>query len=212
MMNVIDIPIKAIKPYKHNPRKNDRAVEYVANSLRTFGWKQPIVIDENYEIVAGHTRWKAAKTLGMETCPCVLADDLTPEQVQAYRLADNKLAEMSDWDFDLLEMEMNDIDPNLFDMADFGFFNDDIEEGPDKTYTAKIDIPQYTPKGEKPDYSELCDREKYDELIQEINAKVQRLMENSALVIIDFDDAIRDGYVNLTKKIKNIVGVEDDAE
>lgn len=246
-MNVIDLPIKAIKPYKHNPRKNDKAVEYVANSLRTFGWKQPIVIDENYEIVAGHTRWKAAKTLGMETVPCVLADDLTPEQVQAYRLADNKLAEMSDWDFDLLEMEMNDIDPNLFDMADFGFFNDDIEEGPDKTYTAKIDIPQYTPKGEKPDYSELCDREKYDELIQEINAadisdrdkeflkqaatrhlsfnyskianfyahsdaKVQRLMENSALVIIDFDDAIRDGYVNLTKKIKNIVGVEDDAE
>ena len=246
-MNVVDLPIKAIKPYKHNPRKNDKAVEYVANSIRQFGFKVPIVIDATYEIVCGHTRWKAAKMLGLETVPCVLADDLNEDQIKAFRLADNKTAEMADWDMDLLEMEMNDIDPNLFDMSDFGFFLDDIEEGPDNTYTSKIDIPQYAPKGEKPDYSELCDQEKYDELIQEINAadisdrdkeflkqaatrhlafnyakianfyahsdaKVQRLMEDSALVIIDFDDAIRDGYVNLTKKIKKIVGVEDAEE
>ena len=246
-MNVIDLPIKAIKPYKNNPRKNDKAVEYVANSIRQFGFKVPIVIDSRYEIVCGHTRWKAAKMLGLDAVPCVLADDLSEEQIKAFRLADNKTAEMADWDFDLLEMELNDIDPSLFDMADFGFFNDDIEEGPDHTYTAKIDIPQYTPKGEKPAYEELCDQEKYNELVQAINAadisdrdkeflkqaatrhlafnyskianfyahsdaKVQRLMEDSALVIIDFDDAIRDGYVNLTKKIKKIVGVEDDAE
>lgn len=124
-MNVVDLPIKSLKPYKNNPRKNDKAVEYVANSIRQFGFKVPIVIDENYEIVCGHTRWKAAKTLGLETVPCVMADDLTPEQVQAYRLADNKTAEMADWDFDLLELEFNDIDPALFDMSDFGFFQDD---------------------------------------------------------------------------------------
>ena len=121
-MEILELPVKSIKPYKNNPRHNDKAVEFVANSLREFGWKQPIVIDDQYEIVAGHTRWKAAKMLGMETVPCVMADDLTPEQAQAYRLADNKTAEMADWDFDLLEQELNDIDPAMFDMADFGFF------------------------------------------------------------------------------------------
>lgn len=126
-MNIIDMPVKSIKPYKRNPRKNDKAVEYVANSIRQFGFKVPIVIDENYEIVCGHTRWKAAKTLGMETVPCIMADDLNEDQIRAFRLADNKTAEMSDWDFDLLEMEFNDIDPDLFDMADFGFFQDDSE-------------------------------------------------------------------------------------
>ena len=127
-MEILELPVKSIKPYKNNPRHNDKAVEFVANSLREFGWKQPIVIDEQYEIVAGHTRWKAAKMLGMETVPCVMADDLTPEQVQAYRLADNKTAEMADWDFDLLEQELNDIDPAMFDMADFGFFQGEAPE------------------------------------------------------------------------------------
>lgn len=244
-MEIKEIPVKALKPYKRNPRKNDKAVEYVANSIRSFGFKVPIVIDSNYEIVCGHTRWKAAKTLGMETVPCIMADDLTEDQIRAFRLADNKTAEMADWDFDLLELEFNDIDPDLFDMSDFGFFNEDIEKGPDETYTAKINIPQYEPKGEKPDYSELCEHDKYDELIQEINssdiserdkeflrqaatrhyafnyakianfyahsdARVQKLMEDSALVIIDFDDAIRDGYVQLSKRIKEIAGIYDE--
>lgn len=126
-MDIIDLPIKAIKPYKNNPRHNDKAVEYVANSIREFGFKQPIVIDDQYEIVCGHTRWKAAKAIGLETVPCVMADDLTPEQIRAYRLADNKTAEMADWDFDLLEQELNEIDPAEFDMADFGFFQDGEE-------------------------------------------------------------------------------------
>ena len=127
-MEIIELPIKALKPYKRNPRKNDKAVEYVANSIRQFGFKVPIVIDENYEIVCGHTRWKAAKTLGMETVPCIMADDLTPEQVAVYRLADNRTAEVADWDFDLLELEFNDIDPDLFDLSDFGFFQDEEQK------------------------------------------------------------------------------------
>ena len=121
-MDIIELPVKTIKPYAKNPRKNDKAVEYVANSIRQFGFKVPIVIDSNYEIVCGHTRWKAAKTIGLESVPCVMADDLTPEQVKAFRLADNKTAEMAGWDFDLLEQEFNDIDPEMFDMSDFGFF------------------------------------------------------------------------------------------
>ena len=135
-MEIIELPIKALKPYKRNPRKNDKAVEYVANSIRQFGFKQPIVIDENYEIVCGHTRWKAAKTLGMETVPCIMADDLTPEQIAVYRLADNRTAEVADWDFDLLELEMNDIDPDMFDLSDFGFFQD---EEPEKAPTEIVE-------------------------------------------------------------------------
>lgn len=138
-MEIIELPIKSIFPYKNNPRHNDKAVEFVANSLRQFGWKQPIVIDEKYEIVAGHTRWKAAKMLGMETVPCVMADDLTPEQVQVYRLTDNKTAEMADWDFDLLEQELNDIDPAMFDMADFGFFQGDEPETSNKAQEVEED-------------------------------------------------------------------------
>ena len=133
-MEIIELPIKALKPYKRNPRKNDKAVEYVANSIRQFGFKVPIVIDENYEIVCGHTRWKAAKVIGLESVPCIMADDLNEDQIRAFRLADNKTAEMADWDFDLLEMEFNDIDPELFDMSDFGFFQDD-EETEDKAPT-----------------------------------------------------------------------------
>ena len=127
-MEIIELPIKALKPYKRNPRKNDKAVEYVANSIRQFGFKVPIVIDENYEIVCGHTRWKAAKVIGLDSVPCIMADDLNEDQIRAFRLADNKTAEMADWDFDLLEMEFNDIDPELFDMSDFGFFQDDEQE------------------------------------------------------------------------------------
>ena len=126
-MEIIELPLKAIKPYKRNPRRNDKAVEYVANSIRQFGFKVPIVIDENYEIVCGHTRWKAAKAIGLESVPCIMADDLNEDQIRAFRLADNKTAEMADWDFDLLEMEFNDIDPELFDMSDFGFFQDEEE-------------------------------------------------------------------------------------
>ena len=143
-MEIIELPIKALKPYKRNPRKNDKAVEYVANSIRSFGFKIPIVIDENYEIVCGHTRWKAAKVIGLESVPCIMADDLNEDQIRAFRLADNKTAEMADWDFDLLEMEFNDIDPELFDMSDFGFFQDDEFEDKAPTEVAEDDFDETT--------------------------------------------------------------------
>ena len=143
-MDIIELPVKAIKPYAKNPRKNDKAVEYVANSIRQFGFKVPIVIDSNYEIVCGHTRWKAAKTIGLESVPCVMADDLTPEQVKAFRLADNKTAEMAGWDFDLLEQEFNDIDPEMFDMSDFGFFRDLGMKSEDLAENTEIDAGEFS--------------------------------------------------------------------
>ena len=126
-MNIIEKKLSDIKPYEKNPRKNDNAVEYVANSIKSFGFKVPIVIDKDGVIVAGHTRYKASKKLGLEKVPCIIADDLTDEQIKAYRLADNKVSEKSEWDFDLLFDELSEIG-DLIDMSAFDFdVNIDIE-------------------------------------------------------------------------------------
>lgn len=128
-MNIVELPLKDIKPYKKNPRKNDEAVKFVANSIKEFGFRVPIVIDKNNEIVAGHTRYKASKQLGLETVPCIIADDLTEEQIKAYRLADNKVSEKAEWDYNLLDEELGDI--FKIDMGEFGFDllqDDPIEE------------------------------------------------------------------------------------
>jgi ParB family transcriptional regulator, chromosome partitioning protein len=118
-MDIINKPLSEIKPYEKNPRKNDDAVKYVAASIKEFGFKVPIIIDRNNTIVAGHTRYKAAKELGLSEVPCIIADDLTDEQIKAFRLADNKAAEMAGWDYELLELELVDITD--IDMGEFGF-------------------------------------------------------------------------------------------
>lgn len=118
-MEVIEKKLEEIKPYEKNPRKNEDAVQYVAASIQEFGFKVPIVIDKNGVIVAGHTRYKAAQQLGMESVPCVVADDLSDEQIKAFRLADNKTAEMAGWDFEMLDIELADILD--ISMGEFGF-------------------------------------------------------------------------------------------
>lgn len=126
-MNIIDKKIDDLTPYENNPRKNDGAVSKVAASIREFGFKVPIVIDRNNVIVCGHTRYKAAADLGMTSVPCIVADDLTDDQIKAFRLADNKVSEFAEWDFDKLIEELSDISD--FDMSEFGFdvseFSDD---------------------------------------------------------------------------------------
>ncbi len=123
-MEIININIDELKPYKNNPRKNDEAVEYVANSIKEFGFKVPIIVDKDYEIIAGHTRLKAAQQLGLKEVPIIIADDLTEEQVKAFRLADNKVSENAYWDFDLLSEELKNIG---LDMTQFSF-NKILEE------------------------------------------------------------------------------------
>lgn len=118
-MNIQTIDIKDLKPYEKNPRKNDDAVKYVAESIKQFGFKVPIVIDKDNVIVAGHTRYKACKKLGIEQVPCVIADDLTDEQIKAFRIADNKVSEYAEWDYELLDEELSDIID--IDMSDFAF-------------------------------------------------------------------------------------------
>jgi ParB/RepB/Spo0J family partition protein len=122
-MEIITKKVNELVPYKNNPRYNDDAVEYVANSIKEFGFKVPIIIDKNNEIVAGHTRYKASLELGLEEVPCIIADDLSEEQIKAFRLADNKVSEKASWNMELLEEELSELGLN---MKNFGF--DDLEE------------------------------------------------------------------------------------
>ena len=119
--------VEDLIPYDKNPRKNERAIPFVKASIEKFGFKIPLVIDENKVVVCGHTRLKAAKELGLEEVPCIMASDLTPEQVRAFRIADNKVSEIADWDFDLLDAEMAELPE--FDFGDFGFVSFDGGEG-----------------------------------------------------------------------------------
>ena len=131
-LKIIYKDINDLQMYENNPRKNSDAVQYVANSIQNFGFKNPIIIDKNNMIICGHTRYKAARRLKMAKVPCIMADDLSEDQIRAFRLADNKVAEMSTWDYDRLEQEFMLLDPLEFDIADFGFFpnydTDDEEE------------------------------------------------------------------------------------
>lgn len=137
-MNIVMLDVRQIAPYGRNPRKNDEAVKYVAESIKQFGFKVPIVIDKNNVIVAGHTRYKAAKKLNMTEVPCIIADDLTEEQIKAFRLADNKVAEKAEWDFDLLATELDELLD--FDMEVFGF-EDMTEEAEVEEDEYEVELP-----------------------------------------------------------------------
>lgn len=155
-MEVTMTEIDKVIPYENNPRKNDDAVDEVAKSIEAFGFKNPIIVDKNYVIIAGHTRLKAAIKLGLTHVPVIVAEDLTDEQANALRLADNKTGEISKWDRKKLDEELRNIDWNAlgFEMTDFGFndifasdevevTDDDFDEGqylPAEPYSEQGDI------------------------------------------------------------------------
>ncbi len=242
---ILQVKLKDIHPYPNNPRVNDDAVEAVANSIQEFGFKNPIIVDNEYVIIAGHTRYKAAKKLKLKEVPVIVADDLSEQQVKALRIADNKTSELSDWDGDLLGKELSSIID--IDMSLFGFTNGDAEDAAnadDQPYSMNVKIPQYEIQGDCPEISDMLDSTRADELIQHIEEaegvtdeekdfliqaarrhnvfnyrniaeyyahatpEMQRLMEESALVIIDVDDAIANGYATLNADVFNIM--EDD--
>ena len=144
-LNVKMMPIGDVVPYEKNPRLNDQAVDAVANSIREFGFKVPIVVDSKGVVVSGHTRLKAAKTLGLAEVPVIVADDLDDTKIKAFRLADNKVAELAEWDESLLIKELGELDDLNYDMGqfDFGFGLDDADgEGSDGDGSDDIgDIP-----------------------------------------------------------------------
>lgn len=153
-MNISTIQIKDIRPYEKNARNNKNSVDKVTQSIKEFGFKVPIVLDKNNVIVCGHTRYEAAKKLKMAEVPCVIADDLTENQIKAYRLADNKVAEFATWDFDILKDELFAIDD--IDMSDFGF---DLAFGEDEEMEVQEDdyiteIPK-EPKSKRGDIYQL---------------------------------------------------------
>lgn len=240
-MQIEEMRVADLIPYENNPRKNDEAVEAVAASIKEFGFKVPIIVDADNVIIAGHTRLKAAQLLGMESVPVIRADDLTDEQVKAFRLADNKTAELAGWDFTALEDELAALD-NI-DMTKFGFEKivDEQQDTEENPYTQKTDIPHYDVVGFMVGIPDLVDTKKADEIIKEIDEaditieqknflrlaaqrlnvfnykmiaeyyaqtdeNVQRLMEKLALVIIDIDNAIANGYVKLSKRIDALIG------
>lgn len=166
-MEIIYKNLEELKPYENNPRFNDEAVEYVVNSIKEFGFKVPIIIDKNNVIVAGHTRYKASLELQLDEVPCIIADDLTEEQIKAFRLADNKVSEKAQWNFELLDEELKDLN---IDMNEFGFdlgvLNEKLIE--DNPYSQKVNIPQYEIEGERPLIKELVDDSKTKDLVSEI--------------------------------------------
>lgn len=119
-MKIISKKIEELKPYENNPRNNENAIDYVANSIKEFGFKVPLVIDKDGVIVTGHTRYEACKRLGITDIPCIVADDLTDKQIKAFRIADNKTNDMAEWNDDLLSIELKDVLDDI-DMTDFGF-------------------------------------------------------------------------------------------
>lgn len=237
--NIVYKPIKDLKPYKKNAKKHPKEqVERIANSIKEFGFTQPVLIDKHNSVVAGHGRILGAKKAGITEVPTLCLDDLTEEQIKAYRLADNKLNE-SDWDDVLLKQSLDEI--MELDMSLFGFDLGEAVEKEEQKYTMKTNIPQYEPKGEEPDISELVDVSKTKQLLDAIenssvskkqkqflrfaayrhlcfnyskiaeyychqDKEMQELMEDSALVIIDFDDAIAKGYVQLSKQVALLRG------
>jgi len=127
-MKVTDVNINLIKPYNDNPRVNEDAIEVVQKSLQEFGFQQPLVLDKNYEIIVGHTRFNASKRLGLKEVPCVIAENLSEERIKAYRIMDNKSAEFASWNYGLLTKEMTDLLQADYDLDFTGFTDEELAD------------------------------------------------------------------------------------
>jgi len=128
MLKIVYCNVDELIPYNNNPRINDNAIGPVAESIKEFGFKVPVVIDENHVIICGHTRVLAAKSLNIKEVPCVVASDLSPEQIKAYRIADNKTGEIAEWNFELLPLELKDLQNMNFDLSLLGFDADELDK------------------------------------------------------------------------------------
>ena len=127
-MQIQNVPITSVKPYEKNPRVNDDAVDAVAKSIKEFGWQQPIVVDKDMVVICCHTRLRSAERLGLTEVPVIVADNLTPKQVKAYRIADNKTGEIAEWNYDLLPFEIKDLQDANFDLSLLGFDTDELDK------------------------------------------------------------------------------------
>lgn len=176
-MQIDLINIKDIIPYENNPRNNDEAVEPLANSIKEFGFKVPLVITKENVIIAGHTRYKAAQKLNLKSVPCIIADDLTEEQVRAFRLADNKVGEIATWDYNALNFELE----NILDL-DMTMFDFEIEEIED-TFGTDFELPNEDKPQTRTITLSLAE-EQY-----QIAMKCIDYITDNNLIVHDFDNA-----------------------
>lgn len=240
------IPINELTPYSRNARKHSEAdVNIIAQSIEKYGFNDAVGVwgDKNI-IVEGHGRVLAAQKLGLEIIPCVRLDHLSEKERREYAIAHNRSAEMSEWDFDLLQVELDGLDLDDFDFGfELGLEETEEDKPDDTTYTDETSAPQYEPSGESVSLSDCVDAGKVNELLKGIeassvteeekqflriaayrhyaftykriadyyataSAEMQDLMERSALVIIDYEDAIKNGYAELRGKVKELLSGE----
>ena len=143
--------INSIKPYENNPRKlSEKAIEKVAMSLKEYGFRQPIVVDKNRIIVVGHTRFRASKKLGFKEVPITIADNLTPEQINGYRIADNRTSQESEWDFQPLQKELSDLADLNFNLELTGFNDSELDNYITFENDVDIDLPDIPNEDKKP--------------------------------------------------------------
>lgn len=147
-MKIQDLPLDRIIPYADNPRDNSGAVDAVAESIKSFGFNVPLVLDRDHVIITGHTRYKAAQKLGLSSVPCIIAEGLSEYQARAYRLADNRVSELATWDKVLLSQELKALEEIGIDMTDFGFSEELDDLHPDDVQ--EIDTPEDAPPVTKP--------------------------------------------------------------
>ena len=253
---LVEVKTDRLVPYANNAKKHgEDQINRLKDSISEFGFVSPCLIDKDYNIIAGHGRWEAAKRLGMESVPCVFVEGLTEEQRKAYIIADNRLGELGEWDMDLVADELRSLSEAGFEFELTGFDTFELADFDEETnaikgvskYSSKVNIPQYEPTGEEVSVEECVDLDKTYELMAEIDKadidkdlaeflkvaayrhavfnyrkiaelyanadkKVQELMESSALVIIDVEDAIAHGYCRLTKTISDILNEVDSDE
>jgi ParB-like chromosome segregation protein Spo0J len=249
--------VSELVPYANNSRTHSpQQVDQIAASINEWGWTVPVLVDEKGMLIAGHGRIMAAQKLGIEQVPTMTAKGWTEAQKKAYAIADNKLTLNADWNMELLNLELQELQELDFDLELTGFSLDEIGGGIDlgdhserkldsEKYTAKIETPIYEMKGDKPEVSEIYDTAKTEELSSRImkadlpddirdflmaaatrhtvfnyeriaefyahqDREVQELMEQSALVIIDYNKAIENGYVKLTKALMHLSRECDD--
>ena len=219
-IEVVYKSLDEIHEYDKNPRHNDSAVDKVANSIKDYGFLVPIVVDFNNNILAGHTRYKASKKLGLKEVPVIVASNLSEIQGREFRLVDNRVGEYATWDTDLLREELNAIANE--DLSQFYEFDDllnsiiDAEESSpitdDTTYTQKVEIPIYTPDmNNEVSEEQLVNTEYFDKLISEINSakipeEARKFLILSAYRHLRFDyTAIADYYAKADKTVQDLM-------
>lgn len=254
-LKIVYRPLKELIPYARNSRThNSSQIAQIASSIKEFGFTNPILTDGANGIIAGHGRFEAAFLLAMHEVPTIDLAHLTETQKRAYVIADNKIALNSDWDEQMLELEISDLrdagfDIGIlaFDSSEFDDLKNENDESEKNVYTQNINSPTYEPSDVKPEITDLYNDEKAMDLIVSIkNSKLsekekqflmtaasrhivfdyskianfyahsskecQELMENSALIIVDFNKAIENGFVKLTKEINNLLDLDDNEE